>query len=237
MGTPLKLNLGCGYKPQEGFINCDYMDGPGVQAVFDVQKKPWPFDDNSVGVVTSYHMLEHLSDWQTFFEELWRVCAPGANLSFQLPYGPSNDGMAEPGHLKYWLPTSFCALQPSYAEAVGNLQHRDLKMAFDVHFLGCAVNKNLLWLCRWPWKRWGLQLLWYLFSGHYELIVGMHALKTQEQIDDFLRRRPPALGSVVPVTQVAWLHHWNPKEYEEKGRPAELVTLNEGVSVWNKEKK
>lgn len=223
----LKLNVGCGTHAKPGYVNCDFIAHPGVDRVFDAQQR-WPFEDNSVGVIVSYHCLEHLADWAGFFSEAWRVLAPGGTVSLQLPYGPSIDGMAEPGHVRYWLPTSFAVLQPDYAEAVGNLQHKAMAPSFEVTFVGCCVNKNLLWMVRRPWRKWGLRALWYLFGGHTEMIVGLQALKTQRQVEDFVARHPARLGSHVPMAQVAWLHHWDPKEYERRGRPAEITILSEG---------
>lgn len=226
----LRLNIGCGTNPKPGFINCDFIQHPGVDVTFDAQKR-WPFDDNSVGAITAYHVLEHLEDWSSFFKEAWRVLAPNGTVSLQLPYGPSIDGMAEPGHVRYWLPTSFTVLQPDYAEAVGNLQHKDLSASFEVTFVGCLANKNLFWMLWRPWRTWGLRALWYLFGGHTEMIVGMHALKTREAVLDFTRRQPYTRGSCVPVAQCVWLHYWNPKEWKRRGYPADIVILGEGAGV------
>lgn len=209
MDQYLKLNVGCGStKGQPGFINCDYMPGPNVDRVFDATKH-WPFDNNSVSVVTSYHMLEHITDWQTFFQEMWRVLIPGGRVSLQLPYGPSADGFAELGHLRYWMPTSFCCLQPGYAEGIGNLQHQYWDTPFEVNWVGCRVNPKLHWMLKWPWRKYGLNMLWYLFGGHVELIVGMTVLKTEEAVKEFWTRNPD--GLYVPVSQVAWMHEWDPK--------------------------
>lgn len=230
MARLLKLNVGCGTNPKPGFVNCDFVKHPGVDVVFDLQER-WPFEDNSVSVLTAYHVLEHVADWAAFFKEAWRVLAPGGTVSLQLPYGASIDGMAEPGHVRYWLPTSFAVLQPDYAEAVGNLQHQHLSASFEITFVGACVNKNLMWMVRRPWRKYGLRALWYLFGGHNELIVGMRALKTQEAVEDFVQRNPRANGSVVPLAQCVWLHYWDPKAYERRGRPADIVILGEGVGM------
>lgn len=205
-----------------GFVNCDFWSGPGVDVVFDAQQT-WPFADNSVTAISSYHTLEHLKGWQIFFKEAHRVLIPGGSMTLQLPYGASIDGMAEPGHVRFWLPTSFCALQPNYKIA-GNPQHDDLGL-FDVHFLGVVVNPKLYWLVWKPWRKLGLFLLPFLFGGYTEMIVGLMALKTKEHFDLFYMRHPNRNIVAIPLTEVAWLHHWNTKKWIQKGKPAEIVSL------------
>jgi SAM-dependent methyltransferase len=228
----LKVNVGCGYTPTPGFVNCDLVKHEGVDRAFDAQER-WPFEDNSVGVITGYHMLEHLHDWAAFFSEAWRVLAPGGTMSLQVPYGASIDGFAERGHLTYWFPTSFAVLQPSYAEAVGNLQHRDrdMNVCFEVTFIAAVVTQHLFWLLWRPWRRWGLRVLWYLFGGHKELVVGLTALKNAEQIAQYVASHPASKGSWVPLCQAAWLNDWDPKKWRAIGEPAELVIFDRGVAV------
>ena len=42
----MKVNIGCGRQPIEGYVNCD-VSGGTADAVFDCQD-PWPFEENSV---------------------------------------------------------------------------------------------------------------------------------------------------------------------------------------------
>lgn len=83
----LKLNLGCGPRPREGFVNCDARGLPGVDRVFNLTDFPWPFDDNSAEYICSEETIEHLPELaiENFFRECRRILAPGGKLYLQCP--------------------------------------------------------------------------------------------------------------------------------------------------------
>jgi hypothetical protein len=56
---PLKLDLGCGQNPKEGFEGVDIRGGKAVH-VCDLFKFPWPFADSSVEEIHTSHFLEHV---------------------------------------------------------------------------------------------------------------------------------------------------------------------------------
>jgi hypothetical protein len=53
----IRLNLGCGHLPLDGYINIDMRELPGVDVVADVAALP--FEEGSVAAIHSSHMLEH----------------------------------------------------------------------------------------------------------------------------------------------------------------------------------
>src|SRR5271157_5306311 len=53
----LKLNLGCGHIPLEGYVNVDRRELPGVDVVADVGDLP--FEEGGVQEISSAHLLEH----------------------------------------------------------------------------------------------------------------------------------------------------------------------------------
>ena len=60
LGGKLKLNLGCGKRRREGFINVDSQPGCQPDLVLDLEALPWPWADDSVDEVDLIHVLEHL---------------------------------------------------------------------------------------------------------------------------------------------------------------------------------
>src|SRR5204863_1835543 len=53
----LRLNLGCGHVPLEGYINVDMRDVPGVDIVAPVDNLP--LEPGSVAEIFSSHLIEH----------------------------------------------------------------------------------------------------------------------------------------------------------------------------------
>ena len=82
----VKLDLACGQRKQEGFIGVDISPQEGVDVVIDLEKYPWPFEDNSVDEVHCAHFIEHLNDFSGFFNELYRIMKVGAEANISCPY-------------------------------------------------------------------------------------------------------------------------------------------------------
>lgn len=81
----LRLNLGAGEWPVEGWLGVELEAGADV--VCDLSVFPWPWADESVGEIIASHMLEHFTrqDGERFVAECWRVLAPGGVLHLAVP--------------------------------------------------------------------------------------------------------------------------------------------------------
>jgi len=81
----VRLNLGCGSKPQSGYTNCDLFPGPGIDEVFSLDCVPYA--DNSVDEIASEHALEHLPRprSEAALAEWARVLKPGGRLDLKIP--------------------------------------------------------------------------------------------------------------------------------------------------------
>lgn len=91
----MKINLGSGPAPLEGYINCDlYPSGvivegatspnKDVDMVFDLNDG-LPFDDDSTSEVMAIQVLEHLGKPLTLLEEIYRVLKPGGIVDVAVP--------------------------------------------------------------------------------------------------------------------------------------------------------
>jgi predicted SAM-dependent methyltransferase len=56
----MKLNIGCGKKILEGYVNLDKIKLPGVDVVQDLNKYPWEFQDNTFDEIYADNVMEHL---------------------------------------------------------------------------------------------------------------------------------------------------------------------------------
>lgn len=76
----MKLNLGCGRTLKKGYVNVDIVKEKGVDIVHNLNKFPYPFEDNSVDEIFAQDILEHVEDAKGFIEECWRICKPNASI-------------------------------------------------------------------------------------------------------------------------------------------------------------
>jgi SAM-dependent methyltransferase len=113
----MKLNLGCGRTPLPGYVNVDSADLPGVDVVADLEQ-PLPFEDCSVDEILGIDLIEHIREPLALMAELWRVATPGAQCTFALPYGSSDDAWEDPTHRRpYFLGSWGYFSQPFYWRA------------------------------------------------------------------------------------------------------------------------
>jgi hypothetical protein len=75
--APLKLDLGCGPNPRDGFEGVDVIKFTDKVRQLDL-KRPWPWHDGSVSEAHCSHFAEHLTQIERchFFNELYRVLKP-----------------------------------------------------------------------------------------------------------------------------------------------------------------
>lgn len=94
----IKLNLGCGNKYLEGYINCDISRQVRADRYFDLNEFPYPFPDNYADEILMDNVLEHLNDIPAVMKELFRILKPGGRLKIIVPYGKSDWALQDPTH-------------------------------------------------------------------------------------------------------------------------------------------
>jgi predicted SAM-dependent methyltransferase len=86
MSGKLRLNVGSGEKPLEGYVNVDFRDAPHVDVVADASRLP--FDEGTVDEIASFHLVEHFRRHQLASVVLpyWhRLLRPGGILRTVCP--------------------------------------------------------------------------------------------------------------------------------------------------------
>lgn len=117
----MKVNLGCGRRSMDGWVNVDCVPLPGVDLVAELDDSvkvslPWP--DDSVDEFALIHTLEHINHPLPLMEELWRVAKLGAKITVACPYGSSDDADEDPTHVRRIFINSFAYFgQPYYYRA------------------------------------------------------------------------------------------------------------------------
>ncbi len=150
----MKVNLGCGAKFREGYVNVDCCGTPDV--VCDLSVFPWPWGDDSVDEVRSEHFLEHVQDYEKTILEMHRILKPGGAIWFRVPH------FREPmsiWHLHKWqfstfTPILLCSAIPYQWGGRQLFEKVELKVNYPYvnRFLGYVFAKLAnLSPYRWDW--------------------------------------------------------------------------------------
>ena len=100
-----KLNLGAGYDPTDAYVRVDWAGNPDIFC--DVR---WlPFQNQSFSEIRAYHILEHLprEDFIRLMNSCWVVLEDGGILDIEVPIFPSDDAMADPTHISFFVASTF----------------------------------------------------------------------------------------------------------------------------------
>lgn len=134
-----KLNLGCGFKKKDGYLNVDVGDFCQPDIEIDLAKEEWPWEDGAVGEVTFDFSLEEMgetkSDLMHIIRQLYRVCAPNSKVFIRALH-PSHDEFAT-------NPLAIHKLSPSFFQLL-DVAHNLNQIANGQHYtcLGLILNVN-----------------------------------------------------------------------------------------------
>lgn len=148
----MELLLGCGSNKekkmsQDGkrewnrLVTLDFNADHKPDIVWDLNKRPLPFEDNTFDEVHAYDVLEHLSrqgDFAGFFEEwseFWRILRPGGLFLGISPHWSSPWAWMDPGHTRAYGPEMMAFLvQPEYVKQVGITPMSDYRFVYKADF-------------------------------------------------------------------------------------------------------
>ena len=131
-GTPLLLNLGCGFNPVNTHINVDAFDNCKPDVVWDLNVTPYPWPDNTFDGIDMFHVLEHVEEWWPCFCECARILKVGGYFHVRVPDESSMTALTYRDHLHVFSPASFQGIdgqsQPGNAWAVSELDTVPLRL-------------------------------------------------------------------------------------------------------------
>jgi len=84
--TIVKLQIGAGNNPKEGYINQDYRKYEGIDDVFDLNVYPYKYPDNCFDEIFAEDIIEHLDDTIKAIDELWRITKDGGIIKIYVPH-------------------------------------------------------------------------------------------------------------------------------------------------------
>jgi len=156
----LRLDLGAGQSPREGFESVD-LHAPDAKHRVDLFKFPFPWADNSVTEINCSHFVEHLparevesrdlSDdnsktlfqfcgqdfFFAFFDECWRILKPNGIITIIVPAATSTRAFQDPTHRRFIPAEAFLYLNREWRKA-NRLDHYRVRC----HFEGGDPNSN-----------------------------------------------------------------------------------------------
>lgn len=149
-----KLDLACGQVPKAGFEGVDLW--PGATHVVDLQRFPWPFEDNSIEEIYCSHYIEHIPQYPlvakpdgttqnpffAFFDEVHRILQPGGWIEVVTPNARNNRAFQDPTHQRFIVAETFMYLNAEWRK-LNKLDHYNVacNFGFTVNFtIDAEVN-------------------------------------------------------------------------------------------------
>jgi hypothetical protein len=127
----LRLDLGCGQTPKEGFEGVDRFAPEAAHKVHLWDGQAWPWPESAVSELHASHLIEHIDAgyledgidalmW--FFSEAWRVAKPGATFKLVWPALQSVRAFQDPTHRRFIPMQTLMYLDRNWRE-MNKLQH------------------------------------------------------------------------------------------------------------------
>lgn len=101
------LHIGAGRKKIRGAVTLDINPRTNPGVLWDLNERPYPFEDDTFDTVMCEHVLEHLGDVIGVMEDLHRVCKPGARVWIYVPHFSSLNFNTDPTHTHAFSSRSF----------------------------------------------------------------------------------------------------------------------------------
>lgn len=106
-----KLNMGCGFKKLDNHWNVDAEAICNPDQVLDLEKTPWPYEDNFFERINADNILEHLGQNPKVFteiiKEMYRISKDGAEWYVNVPHHRCDLFWDDYTHVRVLTPKTF----------------------------------------------------------------------------------------------------------------------------------
>ncbi len=145
---PKILELGCGRTKHPNAVGIDRISLPGVDVVHDLNRCPYPFEDNTFDEVYAIHVIEHLDSILAVMEEIYRITKPNARVVVITPHHSDAISWQDPTHKWHLNSYSFSYFEPTYhtnyyTAARFVIKSREVELASIWKSLGIQYLVNL----------------------------------------------------------------------------------------------
>jgi len=175
-----KLNLGCGTRIKEGYVNLDIVKHKGVDVVHNLNKFPYPFKKNYFDEIYARNILEHLDGLVRVMKELHRILKPRGKLIIEVPYQTIIHTWASFQHKRAFTLRTFDGFAKNTKQKYGlNVKNEEYNLGFAFSRI-----KRRLYFPR------GLHLESYILEPIFNLIPKIYE-------ETFLRYLFPAFSIII----------------------------------------
>lgn len=143
-GRKIRLNIGMGQRPREGYYGLDHLELPGVDVVADLEQPLSAIPDNSVEAVVAYHIIEHVVNFLPLLKELHRVVVPGGQLEIVSPHFSNPYGYSDPTHVRFFGLYSFYYFSDEADQRIRKIPAFYLPERFVVESVSVTLMPTLL---------------------------------------------------------------------------------------------
>lgn len=141
----LVLDLGCGLDKVPGAIGMDRASLPTVDVIYDLERTPYPFQDNSFQELHMYHVLEHVNEPVQVLDEVWRISRPGAIVNIRVPHSSSFYAWVDPTHKRPFSYFSFDYLTEAHAYGYYSVARFEIVHRRLVYFMAAYRDQKVDW--------------------------------------------------------------------------------------------
>lgn len=107
-----KLELACGKYPDPEACNLDIERIAGVDIVHDLEKYPYPFNDEQFESIQATDIVEHITDTIKMMNELHRILKPEGIIKIHTNYAGHISAFTDPQHKHFFTLESFDYFDP-----------------------------------------------------------------------------------------------------------------------------
>jgi SAM-dependent methyltransferase len=140
------LDLGCGSAKHPGAFGIDVSADTDADVVHDLDAFPYPVEDAAFDQVLMQDVIEHLAEPIRVFEELHRICRPGARIQLRTPHFSSALAYGDPTHRHYFSAMAIRSLaEPRFAHYTDvrfRIVHVTLDLWAPFRLLGIGALAN-----------------------------------------------------------------------------------------------
>lgn len=102
----MKINVGCGLKKLEGYINIDIDPRVSPDLIRDIGRG-LPFNNEVIDEIRCFHILEHVKNLIFVMNEFWRILKVGGKVIIESPHINGVHAWIDPNHCRFFNERSF----------------------------------------------------------------------------------------------------------------------------------